>query len=133
MSRSSQAPADFPKGVPIDGPTPPRSRALFATFLLAVLGVVPGMGIPGGLMLGAADRILFAVRGGGSVLQPLREGALPLALLVTVLLPLPLVPLVSWVSTWRRAGSGPRLFAVILGVLVWGVLLGLATLLIKGA
>ncbi len=115
-------------------PTPmsPRRRALFTTGLLMLLGIMPGMGIPGGLMLGIADRFFIAWTG-STVLRAIGETAWPLSLIVTVLLPLPLVPVLSWVSGWRRAGVGLRLLAVLGTLTTWGVLLSLIGLAIADA
>ncbi len=110
----------------------PRRRALFTTGLLMLLGIMPGMGIPGGLMLGIADRFFIAWTG-STVLRAIGETAWPLSLIVTVLLPLPLVPVLSWVSRWRRAGVGMRLFAVLGSLGVWGVLLSLIGLAVADA
>ena len=100
----------------------PRRRGLFITGLLMLVGIMPGMGIPGGLMLGLADRFFIAFNG-ATALRAIGETAWPLAMIVTVLLPLPLVPLLSWVSGWRSAGVGLRLAAVLGLLLVWGVVI----------
>lgn len=92
-----------------------------------LLGIMPGMGIPGGLMLGLADRIVIASTG-STALRAIGETAWPLALLVTVLLPLPLLPVLSWVGRWSRAGVGLRLLAVLGALSVWGVALSLVGL-----
>jgi len=88
-----------------------------------LLGIMPGMGIPGGLLLGVADRFVIAYTG-STALRAIGETAWPLSLIVTVLLPLPLLPTLSWVSRWRRGGVGLRLFGVLCTLFVWG--LGLA-------
>lgn len=107
----------------------PKRRGLFITGLLMLLGVMPGMGIPGGLMLGLADRFFIAF-GGATALRAIGETAWPLAIIVTVLLPLPLVPTLSWVSTWRTGGVGLRLASVLGVLLVWGVLISVIALFI---
>ncbi len=107
----------------------PKRRALVITGLLMLLGVMPGMGIPGGLMLGLADRFFIAF-GGATALRAIGETAWPLAIIVTLLLPLPLVPTLSWVSTWRTGGVGLRLASVLGVLLVWGVLISVIGLFI---
>ncbi len=94
-----------------------------------LLGVMPGMGIPGGLLLGVADRFFIAFSG-STALRAIGEAAWPLSLIVTVLLPLPLLPALSWVSRWRTTSVGLRLFAVLCLVFVWGLLLSLIGLAI---
>lgn len=94
-----------------------------------LLGIVPGMGLPGGLMLGLADRFIIAWQG-STALRAIGETAWPLSLIVTVLLPLPLLPALSWVGGWRRVGVGPRLLTVLAVMLAWGVLVALVGLLI---
>jgi hypothetical protein len=94
-----------------------------------LLGIVPGMGLPGGLMLGLADRFIIAWQG-STALRAIGETAWPLSLIVTVLLPLPLLPALSWVGGWRRAGVGPRLLTVLAVMLAWGILVALVGLLI---
>lgn len=107
----------------------PKRRGLFITGLLMLVGIMPGMGIPGGLMLGLADRFFIAFNG-GTALRAIGDTAWPLAMIVTVLLPLPLVPLLTWVSRWRSAGVGVRLAAVLGMLLVWGVLISALALFI---
>ncbi len=107
----------------------PRRRALFTTGLLMLVGIMPGMGIPGGLMLGIADRFFIAFTG-ATALRAIGETAWPLSLVVTVLLPLPLLPVLSWVSRWRSGGVGLRLFAVLCALLAWGLLLATVGLFI---
>ncbi len=109
--------------------TNPRRRALFTTGLLMLLGIMPGMGIPGGLMLGVADRFFIAFTG-ATALRAIGETAWPLSLIVTVLLPLPLLPVLSWVSRWRAGGVGLRLFAVLCALFAWGLLLAVVGLYI---
>lgn len=99
------------------------------TGLLMLLGIVPGMGLPGGLMLGLADRFIIAWQG-SSAIRAIGETVWPLSILVTVLLPLPLLPALSWVGRWPRAGVGLRLLTVLALLAAWGVLLGLVGLLI---
>ncbi len=110
-------------------PASPRKRALLTTLMLMVLGVMPGMGIPGGLMLGLADRFFIAFTG-ATALRAIGDTAWPLSMMVTVLLPLPLLPALSWVSRWRTAGVGTRLFTVLCTLLVWGLLLSVIGLYI---
>ncbi len=110
-------------------PASPRRRALFTTGLLMLLGIMPGMGIPGGLMLGVADRFFIAFTG-ATALRAIGETAWPLSLIITVLLPLPLLPVLSWVSRWRSGGVGLRLFAVLVALSVWGLLLSVVGLFI---
>jgi hypothetical protein len=105
----------------------PRRRALVITGLLMLFGIMPGMGIPGGLMLGVADRFVIAYTG-STALRAIGETAWPLSLIVTVLLPLPLLPVLRWVGRWRRAGVGWRLLAVLGALSVWGVALSLVGL-----
>ena len=94
-----------------------------------LLGVMPGMGIPGGLMLGVADRTIIAWQG-STALRAIGETAWPLSLIVTVLLPLPLLPLLSGVARWRGVGVGARLLAVLVGLFAWGYVLALVGLLV---
>ena len=94
-----------------------------------LLGVIPGMGIPGGLMLGVADRFIIAWTG-ATALRAIGEEAWPLAIVVTLLLPLPLVPALGWVARWPRAGVAQRLLAVLFVIFVWGVMLSLGALLL---
>lgn len=115
--------------VTVASPPSPRRRALFTTGMLMLLGVMPGMGIPGGLLLGVADRFFIAFSG-STALRAIGEAAWPLSLIVTVLLPLPLLPALSWVSRWRTTSVGLRLFAVLCLVFVWGLLLSLIGLAI---
>jgi hypothetical protein len=110
-------------------PPSPRRRALFTTGMLMLLGIMPGMGIPGGLLLGVADRFFIAFNG-GTALRAIGETAWPLSLIVTVLLPLPLLPALSWVSRWRTRSVGLRLFAVLCVVFLWGLLLSVIGLAI---
>jgi hypothetical protein len=110
----------------------PRRRALVTTGALMLLGIMPGMGIPGGLMLGIADRVIIAWRG-STALRAIGETAWPLSLIVTVLLPLPLLPALSWVGRWSRAGVGVRLLAVLGVLFAWGLLLALGGLLVASA
>ncbi len=107
----------------------PRRRALLTTGMLMLLGVMPGMGISGGLMLGIADRFFIAFNG-GTALRAIGETAWPLSLIVTVLLPLPLLPVLSWVSRWKAGGVGTRLFAVLGVLFLWGLLLAVVGLAI---
>ncbi len=107
----------------------PRRRALFTTGLLMLIGIMPGMGIPGGLMLGVADRFFIAFTG-ATALRAIGEAAWPLSLIITVLLPLPLLPVLSWVSRWRSVGVGMRLFAVLCTLFAWGLLLAIVGLFI---
>ncbi len=92
-----------------------------------LVGIIPGMGLPGGLMLGIADRF-FVNTTGSTVLRAIGESAWPLAIVVTVLLPLPLVPALRLVSRWRNTGVGIRLFAVLTMIFAWGLVLSLAGL-----
>lgn len=94
-----------------------------------LLGIVPGMGLPGGLMLGVADRFIIAWQG-STALRAIGETAWPLSLIVTVLLPLPLLPVLSWVARWPRAGVGARLLTVLSLLFAWGVAIALIGLLI---
>ncbi len=110
-------------------PVSPRRRALFTTGLLMLLGIMPGMGIPGGLMLGVADRFVIAFTG-STALRAIGETAWPLSLIVTVLLPLPLLPVLSWVARWRTGGVGLRLFGVLAALFAWGLVLSLIGLTI---
>lgn len=123
MSQSSGTPAATAT------PVSPRRRALFTTGLLMLLGIMPGMGIPGGLLLGVADRFVIAFTG-STALRAIGETAWPLSLIVTVLLPLPLLPVLSWVSRWRTGGVGLRLFGVLVSLFVWGLVLSLIGLTI---
>jgi hypothetical protein len=75
-----------------------------------------------GLMLGLADRFFIAATG-ATALRAIGETAWPLSMIVTVLLPLPLYPALAWVSGWRTRGVGVRLFAVLLLLFAWGLLL----------
>jgi hypothetical protein len=110
-------------------PSSPRRRAVFTTAMLMALGVMPGMGIPGGLMLGVADRLIIAWTG-ATALRAIGETAWTLSLIVTVLMPLPLLPALSWVSRWRGTGVGKRLFVVLCVLFAWGFALALAGLMI---
>lgn len=85
-----------------------------------LFGLMPGMGIPGGLMLGLADRVIIA-QTGSTALRAIGTTAWPLALIVTVLLPLPLLLVLPAVSRWRTTGVALRLVAVLGTLLVWGV------------
>jgi hypothetical protein len=85
-----------------------------------LFGVMPGMGIPGGLMLGLADRVIIA-QTGSTALRAIGTAAWPLALIVTVVLPLPLLLVLPAVSRWRTAGVGLRLVTVLGTLLLWGV------------
>lgn len=116
------------KSAPV-APTSPRRRALLTTGMLMLLGVMPGMGIPGGLLLGVADRFFIAFSG-STALRAIGEAAWPLSLIITVLLPLPLIPVLSWVSRWRTKSVGLRLFAVLCLVFAWGLLLSIVGLAI---
>jgi hypothetical protein len=97
--------------------------------MLMVLGVMPGMGIPGGLMLGIADRFFIAFNG-ATALRAIGETAWPLSIIITLLMPLPLLPVLSWVSRWKGGGVGTRLFAVLGALFLWGLLLALVGLAI---
>lgn len=108
-------------------PTSSRRRAVFVTGLLIVLGLVPGMGLPGALMLDMADRLIIGATG-STAMRAIGEGVWPLAIIITILLPLPLVPALGLVGKWRSAGVGLRLFAVICIVAVWGLALSLIAL-----
>lgn len=108
-------------------PTSPTRRALFITGMLMLLGVIPGMGIPGGLMLGVADRFVLAYTG-STALRAIGQTAWTLSMLVTVLLPLPLLPVLSWVGRWKTTSVGVRLFAVLGLIFLWGLLLSLIAL-----
>jgi len=110
-------------------PPSPRRRALFTTGMLMLLGIMPGMGIPGGLLLGVADRFFIAFSG-STAMRAIGETAWPLSLIITVLLPLPLLPTLSWVSRWRTRSVGLRLFAVLCVVFLWGLLLSIVGLAI---
>ncbi len=110
-------------------PPSPRRRALFTTGMLMLLGIMPGMGIPGGLLLGVADRFFIAFSG-STALRAIGETAWPLSLIITVLLPLPLLPTLSWVSRWRTRSVGLRLFSVLCVVFAWGLLLSIIGLAI---
>jgi len=119
----------YSSGAPSAPPVSPRRRALFTTGLLMLLGLMPGMGIPGGLMLGVADRVVIAFTG-STALRAIGEAAWPLSLIVTVLLPLPLLPTLSWVARWRSGGVGLRLFGVLATLFAWGLVLSLIGLTI---
>lgn len=123
----SHAPA---AGEPVPAaPVFPKRRAVFVTGLLILVGLVPGMGLPGALMLSMADRLIINATG-STAMRAIGDTVWPLAIIVTVLLPLPLVPALGMVEKWRSAGVGLRLFTVICIVAVWGLVLSLIGLLL---
>jgi hypothetical protein len=88
---------------------------LAVSIALAVLGIVPLLGLPGVLPLGVADMILHGVKGTGTLTR-FGDSAWAAAIVVTLLAPVPIAPVLALV-TWRR----PALQVGLAWVLAFGV------------
>jgi hypothetical protein len=115
------------------GPDPASRRVLrrllFATFLCAVVGNVPLVGLPGAIFLELGS-LLWKATGRPDPVTAQGAGVWGTAILITAVWPLAFVPAYLLARRLTRAG-GPLLrwgvFAAV--VLAWGFLLGVVFLL----
>lgn len=91
---------------------------------LAILGIAPGMGLPGALALAPAAPVISAVWGVPAEHMFPQDSAWPFAIIVTFLLG-PLVPAL-WLATGALRLSGlRRALAMMAGMALGGVLMAL--------
>lgn len=75
---------------------------LAVSVAMAVVGIVPLVGLPGVLPLTIADLVISTVKG-TSALARFADSSWAAAIVVTVLGPLPIAPVLAFV-TWRKPG-----------------------------
>ena len=114
-------------------PSLARKRALLGCGLSIALALGGGfllLGLPGAFALEIAD-LLLPHAGATSRLQGLRESAWPLAIIVTLLTPMPIVP-VQWRLARREPAPGRStvVLAAAAALAVWSLVLALLALLL---
>ncbi|MCL4809004.1 MAG: hypothetical protein KJ062_14645 [Thermoanaerobaculia bacterium] len=96
-------PSPAPVSAPLRRPVSVLRRSLVGLVVsvaIAIVGVVPFVGLPGVVPLMVADLVISTVKG-TSALSRLTDSSWAAALFVTVLGPLPIAPVLAFV-TWKK-------------------------------